>query len=166
MVRQRAGRTSLWMLQFLPCRCSPKKRHNVENVDSAGARPATGTILFRSVVKSVDTMASNSVGRPRACAGASPAAATSFGEWRSVYARVSETRGRKPMQVRILSRRPIFSSAPCPLTSPGDPPLKRAMQVQVHSRRQIFQVVMFRATSPDKRVVAGSNPACSSSVEQ
>ena len=40
------------------------------------------------------------------------------------------------MQVQILSRRPI--STPCPLTSPGDPPLKRAMRVRFPSRRPVF----------------------------
>lgn len=64
-----------------------------------------------------------------------PAAPDSFGEWWSVYTRVSETRGRKPMQVQVLSRRPI--SAPRPLTSPGDPPLERAMPVRVRSRRPL-----------------------------
>ena len=34
-----------------------------------------------------------------------------FGEWWNVYTRVSETRGRKPVQVQFLSRRPIFSAA-------------------------------------------------------
>ena len=69
-----------------------------------------------------------------------PAAPIYFGEWWSGYTRVSETRGRKPMQVRILSRRPI--SAPRPLSSSGDPPLKRAMRVQVPSRRPIFRRVV------------------------
>ena len=33
-----------------------------------------------------------------------------FGEWWNAYTRVSETRGRKPVQVRILSRRPLWGS--------------------------------------------------------
>ena len=34
-----------------------------------------------------------------------------FGEWWNGYTRVSETRGRKLVQVQILSRRPILAYA-------------------------------------------------------
>ena len=38
----------------------------------------------------------------------------------------------------ITARRYRAPSAPCPLTSPGDPPLKRAMRVRFPSRRPVF----------------------------
>ena len=42
LVRQTAGRTSLWMLHFF-AGVAQQERRNVENVESAGATPAVGT---------------------------------------------------------------------------------------------------------------------------
>ena len=55
--------------------------------------------------------------RPEMPAGASSCGCDSlrphqfFGGWWNAYTRVSETRGREPVQVRVLSRRPIFASS-------------------------------------------------------
>lgn len=171
LVRQRAGRTSLWMLHSFFMRTWWNSRHVGPRSRWAeaheGAIPSVRTNFNSRRGWNVDTTASKPVGRDCPCrcdsgrrdqlcgrvwnrrpgglknrraakrvsVQVAPAAPDLFGEWWSVYTRVSETRGRKPMQVQVLSRRPI--SAPRPLTSPGDPPLKRAMPVRVRSRRPL-----------------------------
>lgn len=141
LVRQTAGRTSLWMLQIL--RMWWNSRHAGPRSRRAQARegaiPSVRTNLSRRGWN-VDTAASNPAGRncpcrcdsgrrDQSCGRAwnsrpggiknrcavrrvgvqvAPAAPNLFGEWWSVYTRVSETRGRKPVQVQTLSRRPNF----------------------------------------------------------
>ena len=73
-----------------PCRCNPGRRDQscgrAWNVDRAVSKTAAPT---RRVGVQV-----------------APAAPI-FDGWWNVYTRVSETRGRKPVQVRVLFRRPI-----------------------------------------------------------
>lgn len=111
------GLKPLWA--SCPCRCDSGRRDHLCG-RAWNRRP--GGLKNRRAVRRVSVQVA-------------PAAPDFFGEWWSVYTRVSETRGRKPMQVQVLSRRPI--STPRPLTSPGDPPLKRAMPVRVRSRRPL-----------------------------
>src|SRR5687767_4850265 len=74
-----------------------------------GATPAVRTTLSRRGWN-VDTAGSNPAALMARGRATRPGHTNFFGEWWSEYTRVSETRGRKPVQVQILSRRPI--SAP------------------------------------------------------
>ena len=152
MVRQRAGRTPLWMLQFLRTwrnsrRVGPRSRWTKVH---EGAIPSVRTNLSRRGWN-VDTADSKSAGRHCPCrcnsgrrdqfrgrawnsrpgglknrraASARERASRSgrtnfFGEWWNGYTRVSETRERKLVQVRILSRRPISMATSNKSSSPA-----------------------------------------------
>ena len=73
----------------------------------AGANPAAATNL--AAVRGTVDRAVLKTAAPLRRVGVqvAPAAPNFFGEWWNVYTRVLETRGRKPVQVQILSRRPI-----------------------------------------------------------
>lgn len=73
-----------------PCRCNPGRR-----VQSCGR------------AWNVDRAVSKTAAPTRRVGVQVAPAAPIFDGWWNVYTRVSETRGRKPVQVRVLFRRPI-----------------------------------------------------------
>lgn len=80
--------------------------------NSAGLNARAGATPAAATNAAVCGIADRAVLKTAALSGAwackSPRPHQFFGGWWNAYTRVSETRGREPVQVRVLSRRPIF----------------------------------------------------------